>query len=208
MTDLVRTPEGYRPPEGSGNINGAINVGGGPGEIAAGVAGDQIRERTITCPDGTIDVQTVGDTVEIKATTTPVPASAGPAVFNRPGTTGNNTWLRVGQTTCAPPVIFFGGSGFPLSSDGTRKITAVRFRSRQATTNPADLEIYRFQGDGFTGSNALILTVPIPPGSYELDALVNVTIPAGAFTIGARRGTGGPAGFDRWRDVSVSLEVE
>jgi len=82
MTDLVRTPEGYRPPEGSGNINGAINVGGGPGEIAAGVAGDQIRERTITCPDGTIHVQTVGDTVEIKATTTPVPASAGPAVFN------------------------------------------------------------------------------------------------------------------------------
>ena len=208
MVDLVRTPEGYRPPQGSGSINGAVNVGGGPGEIAAGVAGDQIRERTIVSPDGSISVATVGDQVQIQANTTPVPASAGPAVFNRPGTTGNNTWLRVGQTTCAAPVIFFGGSGFPISSDGTREITAIRFRSRQGTTNPADLEIYRFQGDGFTGSSALLVTLAIPPASFEFDAAVSITIPAGAYTLGARRGAGGPAGFDRWRDVTVSLEIE
>ena len=208
MVDLVRTPEGYRPPSGAGSINGATNVGGGPGELAAGNAGDLIRERTLTSPDGSISIVTAGDVVELQSTTTPAPASAGPAVFNRPGNTGNNTWLQVGETNCAAPGATSGGVGFPISSDGSRKITAVRFRTRRATASPADLEVYRYQGNAATGSAALILTESIPAGVYEHDATVAITIPAGAYVLAARRGSGGVPALDRWQDVTVSMEVE
>lgn len=208
MVDLVRTPEGYRPPNTGAGIVTASNIGTGAGESVSGVAAGDLQIRTITSSDGSVTVSTAGQEIDLTIAGTPAPASAGPAVYNRSGQTGNFTWLRVGETSCAAPTLTRAGVGFPLTSDGSRKLTGVRFRTSQAAASAADLEIYRYQGNAATGSAVLVATVVIPGGSNSTDQALAVTIPSGDYVIAARRGAGGVPAADRWRDVTVSVEIE
>lgn len=210
MVDLVRTPEGYRPPDSGGGISTASNIGTGTGQSVAGVVAEDLKVRTIKSSDNSILVSTSAQEIDLTVANTPAPASAGPAVFNRAGLTGNFTWLRVGSTSCAAPNLLRAGVGFPVTSDGSRHITAVRFRTSQAAISDADLELYRFQGTAASGTAVLLATVTIPAGSNSADQTfaVPIAIPAGQYVLAARRGSGGIFFSERWRDVTVTVEIE
>lgn len=127
--------------------------------------------------------------------------SFGPIQFSRAGNTQNSTFLAVDGVTCRVPSGSEAGVGFPVVSDGSITIAGLRFRTRVATNQPADLELFLCEGDGNTGSTSSLLVESIPANAFEHDVALSVAIPAGSWTVVAQRTSGGVGNPNKWEDA-------
>jgi len=190
--------------DSTGEANTATNIGGGEGVFATKVL-EELEFKSIT-GSGAVTVTATADEIDIHVPVTP-PAAVTRVLFSRRGNTGNNTFLDVDDFPTRLPFFTQGASGWPFSPLAPATVTRLLFRTRNDTNVPATFEVLRCQGNGFAGTAVSLGTVVVPNGVFEFDAAPGWVIPAGSWTLVARRTAGGGGGANAWVDPTVILEV-
>lgn len=183
-----------------GEVNTASNLG--PNGPFATKVGADLRFKNVT--SSSLVVTSTPSAVNLEL---PPALDVTTVLFTRRGTTNNFTFLDVDDTTTGLPFLTIGGSGWPYSPLAAAQVRRVLWRSRLATAVPSELEVFRTQGDGITGTSVSLGILAIPAGVLEFDSAPNWPIPAGPWTLVARRAGGGGGAANRWFNVSVILEV-
>jgi len=185
--------------ESSGESNTASNLAA-TGVFASKVGAD-LQFKGITSTGGTLAITNTATTVNIEV------SPYAQVLFSRRGNTGNNTFFDVDDFPTRIPSLTQGAAGWPISPTSAVTVNRLLFRTRRAAGANATFEVLRCQGNGLTGTAVSLGTVVIPGGVFEFDAAPAWGIPAGSWTLVARRTTGSGGTANAWLDPTVILEV-
>jgi len=183
----------------AGEANTASNLAA-TGVFASKVGAD-LQFKGITSTGGTLAITNTATTVNIEV------SPYAQVLFSRRGNTGNNTFFDVDDFPTRLPFLTQGAAGWPLSPTSAVTVNRLLFRTRRAAGANATFEVLRCQGNGLTGTAVSLGTVVIPAGVFEFDAAPAWGIPAGSWTLVARRTTGSGGTANAWADPTVILEV-